>query len=128
LEYGQYSANPQLKYFLSSKIWTIFGKLNKAFLIQKPLRADCNNWHLTVNYRPSYVVYKNKRITLHYIHFKIYLSKEYVGFKIVEMSLPRLFIVSQTNPLPTPSSPAPPPLCQRIKVFHHIWARYLAYS
>jgi hypothetical protein len=37
------------------------------------------------------------------------------------MSLPRLFIVSQTNPLPPPSSPAPPPLCQRIKVFHHIW-------
>jgi hypothetical protein len=63
------------------------------------MRADCNNWHLTVNYRPSYVVYKNKRITLHYIHFKIYLSKEYAGLKNVEMSLPRLFIVSPTNPL-----------------------------
>jgi hypothetical protein len=28
------------------------------------MRADCNNWNMTVNYRPSYVVYKNKRITL----------------------------------------------------------------
>ncbi len=91
------------------------------------MRADCNNWHLTVNYRPSYVVYKDKRITLHYIHFKIYLSKEYSGLKIVEMSLPRLFIVSQTNPLlPHPPSPAPPPLSAGGLKFSITSGRYLA--